>query len=161
MHYTAHGHAMKDRTSIAFRFAAGPPAEEIFASSFVNASFVIPAGAKDVSVPAEIGVGRAVRIWGLLPHTHLRGVRWRYTVRKPDGSSEVVLDIPRYDFNWQMRYKLAEPVFAPLGSTIRATAWYDNSAKNPANPDPTKEVRHGDQTWDEMMIGYFEAYVGK
>ena len=100
-------------------------------------------------------------ILSFAPHTHLRGKAFRYDLIYADGRSVELIDIPRYDFNWQMRYRLAAPVYAPLGSKIRATAWYDNSAKNPANPDPTKEVRHGDQTWDEMMIGYFEAYIGK
>lgn len=134
---------------------AGPPTEEIFASSFVNGSFSIPAGAKDVAVPAEIGVSRAIRIWGLLPHTHLRGVRWRYTLRKPDGSSEVVLNVPRYDFNWQTYYQFATPLELPAGSKLESIAWYDNSASNTHNPDPSKEVRWGQQTWEEMQYTGF------
>jgi hypothetical protein len=155
MHYTTHGHAMTDRTSIGFRFAAGPPTEEIFASSFVNGSFSIPAGAKDFGVPAAIGVSRAVRIWGLLPHTHLRGVRWRYTLRRPDGSSEVVLDVPHYDFNWQTYYQFATPLELPGGSRLESMAWYDNSASNTHNPDPSKEVHWGQQTWEEMQYTGF------
>lgn len=101
MHYTAHGHEMKDRTKVGFRFAKQVREEQIFASSFGNGSFTIPAGAKDFAVPGAIGVSEPVRIWGLMPHTHLRGIRWQYKLEKPDGASEIILDVPHYDFNWQ------------------------------------------------------------
>jgi hypothetical protein len=155
MHYTAHGHEMKDRTALAFRFAKEMPAEEIFASQFTNGSFTIPAGAKDVAVPAELGIGQPVRIWGLLPHTHLRGTRWQYKVEKPDSSSEVILDVPHYDFKWQTYYMFATPLELPAGSKITSMAWYDNSASNKSNPDPTKDVKWGDQTWEEMQYTGF------
>ena len=116
MHYTAHGHEMKDRTTVGFRFAKEMPDEQIFASQFVNGSFTIPAGAKDVAVPAEIGVGEPVRIWGMMPHTHLRGTRWQYKLEKPDGTSEVILDVPHYDFNWQTYYMFAKPLEIPAGA---------------------------------------------
>jgi hypothetical protein len=155
MHYTAHGHEMKDRTALAFRFAKEMPAEEIFASQFTNGSFTIPAGAKDVAVPAELGIGQPVRIWGLLPHTHLRGTRWQYKVEKPDSTSEVILDVPHYDFKWQTYYMFATPLELPAGSKITSMAWYDNSASNKSNPDPTKDVKWGDQTWEEMQYTGF------
>jgi mono/diheme cytochrome c family protein len=155
MHYTAHGHEMKDRTAIAFRFAKEMSEEEIFASQFINGSFTIPAGAKDVAVPAEIGIGQPVRIWGLLPHTHLRGTRWQYKLQKPDSTSEVILDVPHYDFKWQTYYMFAKPLEIPAGAKITSMAWYDNSASNKANPDPTKDVRWGDQTWEEMQYTGF------
>jgi hypothetical protein len=155
MHYTAHGHEMKDRTALAFRFAKEMPDEEIFASQFTNGSFTIPAGAKDVQVPAELGFGQPVRIWGLLPHTHLRGTRWQYTLMKPDSTSEVVLDVPHYDFKWQTYYMFAKPLEIAAGSKLTSMAWYDNSASNKANPDPTKDVKWGDQTWEEMQYTGF------
>jgi hypothetical protein len=155
MHYTAHGHEMKDRTALAFRFAKEMPDEEIFASQFTNGSFTIPAGAKDVAVPAEIGATQPVRIWGLLPHTHLRGTRWQYTLVKPDSTSEVILDVPHYDFKWQTYYMFAKPLEVAAGSKITSMAWYDNSAANKANPDPTKDVKWGDQTWEEMQYTGF------
>jgi hypothetical protein len=155
MHYTAHGHEMKDRTALAFRFAKEMPAEEIFASQFTNGSFTIPAGAKDVAVPAELGIGQPVRIWGLLPHTHLRGTRWQYKVEKPDSTSEVILDVPHYDFKWQTYYMFATPLELPAGAKISSMAWYDNSASNKSNPDPTKDVKWGDQTWEEMQYTGF------
>ena len=155
MHYTARGHAMHDRTQVGFRFTNETPEEEIRMNSFQNGAFVLPAGAKDVAVPAEIGFGEAVRIWGLLPHTHLRGTRWKYTLEKPDGTSEVILDVPRYDFNWQTQYFFAKPLEVPAGGKIVSTAWYDNSVSNTSNPDPTKDVRWGDQTWEEMQFTGF------
>ena len=151
MHYTAHGHEMQDRTSVGFRFAKEMPNEEIFAGAFTNQSFTIPAGAKDVSVPSEIGVSQPVKIWGLLPHTHLRGTRWQYKLERPDGTSEIVLDVPRYDFNWQTYYLFATPLEIPVGGKLTAMAWYDNSASNKSNPDPTIAVKWGDQTWEEMQ----------
>jgi mono/diheme cytochrome c family protein len=155
MHYTAHGHAMKDRTSIGFRFAKAAPEEEIHASQFLNGNFTIPAGAANVEIPAELGVGRPVRIWGIMPHTHLRGTRWKYELQKPDGTSEMILDVPRYDFNWQTYYMFAKPLDLAPGSKIISTAWYDNSAANKDNPDPTKDVHWGDQTWEEMQYTGF------
>jgi hypothetical protein len=155
MHYTAKGHEMHDRSMVGFKFAKEPPQEEIFASQFINGQFVLPAGAKDVAVPAEIGAGQAIKIYGLLPHTHLRGTKWQYKLVKPDGSSEVILDVPRYDFNWQTLYFFNKPLEMEPGSKITSMAWYDNSATNKSNPDPTKEVRWGDQTWEEMQYTAF------
>jgi hypothetical protein len=162
MHYTAHGHEMKDRTQVGFRFAKAPPTEEIFASHFFNGAMHVPAGAKDVAVPAEIGFGRPVKIWGLMPHTHLRGTRWQYRLEKPDGTAEVILDVPHYDFNWQTYYMFAKPLEVPAGAKITSTAWYDNSAENKHNPDPTKDVWWGDQTWEEMQYtGFLYSVQGR
>jgi hypothetical protein len=155
MHYTAKGHEMHDRSMVGFRFAKEMPDEEIFASQFINGQFTIPAGAKDVAVPAEIAAGQPVRIWGLMPHTHLRGTRWLYKLEKPDGSSEVILDVPRYDFNWQTYYLFEKPLEMAPGSKITSMAWYDNSATNKHNPDASKDVHWGDQTWEEMQYTGF------
>ncbi len=162
MHYTAKGHMMHDRTSVGFKFASAPPDEEIFASHFFNGALNIPAGAKDVAVPADLGFGQPIRIWGMMPHTHLRGTRWQYTAVKPDSTSEVILDVPRYDFNWQTYYMFAKPLDLPAGSKIHAVAWYDNSASNKSNPDPTKDVKWGDQTWEEMQYtGFLYSIPGR
>jgi hypothetical protein len=155
MHYTAHGHDMNDRTSVGFRFAKEAPSEEIFASSFQNGAFTLPAGAKDIAVPGEIGFSQPVRIWGMMPHTHLRGTRWLYKVEKPDSTSSVVLDVPHYDFNWQTYYMFAKPLEVPAGGKILSMAWYDNSATNKNNPDPTIDVHWGEQTWEEMQYTGF------
>src|SRR5205814_1618980 len=121
MHYTAHGHEMKDRTAIGFRYAKEMPDEEIFATHFYNASLSLPAGAKDVSVPAVIGFGQPVKVYGMMPHTHLRGTRWEYRLEKPDGTSEMILNVPHYDFNWQTYYMFDKPLEIPAGSKIRST----------------------------------------
>ena len=151
MHYTAHGHETSDRTSVGFKFAPEMPNEEIFAASFQNGSLLLPAGAKDVAVPAEIGVSQPVKIWGLFPHTHLRGKRWQYRLEKPDSTSEIVLDVPRYDFNWQTYYLFNTPFEIPVGGKLTSMAWYDNSATNKHNPDASIDVKWGDQTWEEMQ----------
>ncbi|HUQ83007.1 MAG TPA: hypothetical protein VM076_17780 [Gemmatimonadaceae bacterium] len=150
MHYTAHGHEMQDRTSVGFKFAKEMPSEEIFATAFTNTAFTIPAGAKDVAVPSEIGVSQPVKIWGMMPHTHLRGTRWMYKLEGPD-STQTVLDVPRYDFNWQTYYLFATPLVIQPGQKLTSLAWYDNSATNKSNPDPSIDVKWGDQTWEEMQ----------
>ena len=155
MHYTAHGHEMKDRTSVGMIFAKSPPDEQILASSFQNGSFTIPAGATDYQVPGEIGFREPVRIWALFPHTHVRGVRWEYRLVKPDGTTEMILNVPKYDFNWQTYYMFAKPLDIPAGGKIESMAWYDNSAAKKTNPDPTKDVKWGDQTWEEMQYTGF------
>ncbi len=155
MHYTAKGHAMHDRTSVGFRFAAGVPDDEMRMSAFINGAFTLPAGQKDIAVPSELEPTEAIKIWGILPHTHLRGTGWKYTLEKPDGSSEVVLDVPRYDFNWQTYYFFANPLDVPANAKLKSMAWYDNSATNKSNPDPTINVKWGDQTWEEMQYTAF------
>lgn len=151
MHYTAHGHETKDRTSVGFRFAKEMPDEEMLATAFFNGSFTLPAGAKNVEVPAEVGAGQPIKVWALFPHTHVRGTRWEYKLQQPDGSSTMILDVPRYDFNWQTYYMFATPLDMPAGSKIISRAWYDNSASNKSNPDASKDVKWGDQTWEEMQ----------
>ena len=151
MHYTTMGHAHKDRSAVGFKFAKEMPAEEMFTGNFVNGSFTIPAGAKDVAVPAEITATQVVKIHGLLPHTHLRGTKWEYKLVKPDGTTEMVLDVARYDFNWQTFYLFEKPLEIPVGGKLTSMAWYDNSAENKSNPNPKADVKWGDQTWEEMQ----------
>ena len=95
----------------------------------------------------------------MMPHMHLRGKAFRYTAHFPDGRSEILLDVPQYDFNWQTAYRLVKPVTLPKGAYLRGVAHYDNSEENLNNPDPSAMVRWGDQTWNEMMIGYFDVAV--
>ena len=145
------------QTELAFVFHDKKPERETLSLSVSTMAFSIPPGAEAHKVVAEYAVKVPRTLLSFSPHMHVRGKAYRYELIYPDGHAVELVDVPRYDFNWQLRYRLAEPVFAPAGSRIRATAWYDNSAKNPANPDPTRAVGHGDQTRDEMMIGYFEA----
>jgi len=110
---------------------------------------------------ATQAVPRDATIVAFFPHMHLRGKAFRYEAILPGGEKQLLLDVPRYDFNWQLSYRLAEPLNLPAGSTLRATAIFDNSSENPANPDPTRTVRWGPQTYDEMMIGYVEYHTDK
>jgi peroxiredoxin len=156
IHYQPNGTATTDRPRIAFRWASRPPEHEVRTHGIFNTRFRIPPGAADHAVVAEREFDGPGRILSFMPHTHLRGKAFRYELIRPGGAPEVVLDVPHYDFNWQLAYRLREPIVVEKGARLRATAWYDNSAKNPANPDPTKTVRFGEQTSDEMMIGYFD-----
>lgn len=158
LHYTTNGHAATDRTRIGFRFASTPPDREIFTRSVATTRFQIPPGAANHVITAEQAFTRDTVLLAFMPHMHVRGTAYRYELVRPDGSTEILLDIPHYDFNWQLRYEASTPILVPAGSRLRGTAHYDNSAGNPANPDPTATVRHGEQTWDEMMIGYIEGY---
>ncbi|HEY2153476.1 MAG TPA: cytochrome c [Vicinamibacterales bacterium] len=151
-HYTSNGTPTTDRTRVAFKFASKPPQTEVRFASLVNGSLHIPAGAADYRVDAEMTISRDVTLWSILPHTHVRGVRWSYDAIYPDGRTETILSVPKYDFNWQTDYVFKQPLKLPKGTMIHATAWYDNSSANKSNPDPTKEVWWGDQTWEEMMF---------
>jgi hypothetical protein len=155
MHYTTNGTEQSDRTKVGLTFAKQPPAREMRMGTLVNGSLRIPPGAADYSIAAEMTTIADVTLRQLLPHTHLRGKSWEYTVTYPDGRTEVILAVPKYDFNWQTDYVFAEPLKLPAGTKIRAVAHYDNSAANRANPDPTVEVLWGDQTWEEMMFTSF------
>jgi hypothetical protein len=152
MHYTPNGDKATDRTNIGLKFAAAPPQYEIRLASLVNGSLRIPPGASDYALSADMTTTADVTIRQLLPHTHLRGKSWEYSVIYPDGRSEVILSVPKYDFNWQTSYIFSEPLKLPRGSKLHAVAHYDNSNANKSNPDPTVEVHWGDQTWEEMMF---------
>jgi hypothetical protein len=152
MHYTTTGTATTDRTSIGLVFAKERPKTELRGTALINGNLHIPAGDPDYRVDATMTVNRDLTLWSMLPHTHVRGKRWSYEAIYPDGRKEALLSVPQYDFEWQTDYIFKRPVKLPKGTTIRATAWYDNSAKNKSNPDPTKEVWWGDQTWEEMMF---------
>jgi hypothetical protein len=151
VHYTSAGKPTKDRTSIGFVFAKQPPQHEVRSSAFSNATLVIPAGEANHRVDSAIEFLRDSRITAIFPHTHLRGKSWEYRVVYPDGRSQVVLSVPKYDFNWQTYYEFVTPLAAPKGTRLEGTAHYDNSAANTANPDPKATVRWGDQTWEEMQ----------
>jgi hypothetical protein len=155
MHYTANGKAGTDRTKVGMIFAATPPAHELRPAQFLNATLAIPAGAANHRVDTEVGFLQDVTLWGVFPHTHVRGKRWEYTVALPDGTLKPLLSVPRYDFNWQTYYMFKEPIVLPKGSRILSSAWYDNSDRNPANPNASVEVRWGDQTWEEMQYTGF------
>ena len=151
VHYTSNGTAAKDRTSVGMIFAKHPPQQEMRNSAFVNPLFLIPPGAEDKVVESAIQFSEDSHIWALFPHTHLRGKSWEYRLVYPDGKSEIVLSVPRYDFNWQTYYFFARPLAVLKGTRLEATAHYDNSTANKWNPDPKATVRWGPQTWEEMQ----------
>jgi thiol-disulfide isomerase/thioredoxin len=159
IHYTPNGTATEDTTELGVIYAKEKPKIEVRVLSLVNPTFAIPPGADSHEVRATQKLPFNAKILGFMPHMHFRGKAFRYEVIEPGGKPEMLLDVPRYDFNWQLLYSYAEPRGVPRGSTLKATAWFDNSAKNPANPDPTKTVRWGLQTFDEMMLGYVEFYI--
>ena len=160
IHYTPNGTATKDQSMIGMIFADERPEHLVSVQGISQPRFAIPPGADNYEVVANQPVPTDATILAFFPHMHLRGKAFKYEAILPSGETQVLLDIPRYDFNWQLSYRLAEPLTLPVGSTIRATAWYDNSDKNPANPDSTRTVRWGPQTYDEMMIGYVEYHMG-
>lgn len=161
IHYTPNGKATEDQTKIGIVFAKQPPKHEVRVSAMLNNRFEIPAGADNHKVEASIPVPFNAKVLAFFPHAHLRGKAARYEMKSPDGSVEKLLDVPHYDFNWQLVYRYAEPVSVPRGSRLTYTAWYDNSDKNPANPDPKKPVRWGPQTYEEMHLGYLEYYIDR
>jgi hypothetical protein len=154
-HYTPNGTQVKDRSLVGLRFAKRPPVLRSITDRAYNSRFRIPPGDPNYEVKSSWTAKEDADLFGLMPHMHFRGKDFRYTVVYPDGREEVILNVPRYDFNWQLGYELKTPLHLPKGTRIDCVAHFDNSPNNKWNPDPTKEVRWGDQTWDEMMIGFF------
>ncbi|MBI3651697.1 MAG: thiol-disulfide isomerase [Acidobacteria bacterium] len=154
MHYTTNGTAQKDQTSIGLIFAKTPVQKMQAGGAAMNRSFVIPPGDANFSVVSRYTFKQDSHITDLMPHMHLRGKDFEYKLIYPDGTSQILLAVPRWDFNWQTRYELAAPIAAPQGSRVECVAHFDNSTKNKWNPDATKAVRWGQQTWEEMMIGF-------
>jgi hypothetical protein len=161
MHYTPNGTATEDVTAIGLVFAKRPPQYEVKVTGIANGRFKIPAGADNHPVQASLQLPYDAQILGFLPHMHLRGKAARYEVVAAGDSQPAkrLLDVPHYDFNWQLFYRLAEPLSLQQGDRIIYTSWYDNSDKNPANPDPHRTVGWGEQTEDEMHLGYVEYVV--
>lgn len=158
IHYTPSGKAKKERLKMGLIFAKTPPTHEIRTAPLANTKLSIPPGAARHVETYSQRVPFDMPIMGFMPHMHTRGVAFKYEVTYADGKTETLLDIPRYDFNWQLRYDYKHPKLIPQGSTMKITAVFDNSTGNKANPDPTKHVRWGAQTVDEMMIGYIEYF---
>jgi len=154
MHYTTNGKPATDLTKVGLVFAKEPPNEAMKVLAAVNPKFAIPPGDPNYEVKSSWSVPTEMTLVNLLPHMHLRGKDFEYVAKYPTGEKEVLLRVPRYDFNWQHFYVLANPKVLPAGTVIECIAHYDNSPNNKFNPDPTKEVRWGDQSWDEMMAGF-------
>lgn len=158
MHYMAHGHATSDRTSVGIAFAKQPPKQRVLTLQLTNDHFVIPPGADDYRVEARGTLPNDATLLSFLPHMHLRGKQFEYNIAGADKKTETLLRV-RWDFYWQLSYRLAEPRALKAGTELQAVAWYDNSKSNPHNPDPDTAVRWGDQTSDEMMVGFFDVAV--
>ena len=158
MHYTTTGKEEVDRSEIGLVFCKEPPKHNVTTFGITNHRFRIPAGAENHEVVSFVPLAQDAVILSLFPHMHLRGKDFLYEAVYPDGRTERLLSVPQYDFSWQNTYRFKTPLRLPKGTVIRCTAHYDNSVENPANPDPTQEVRWGDQTWEEMMIGYIDFY---
>ncbi len=160
MHYTANGKPGHDVSKIGIVFAKDKPTQRVLTLAAANNRFAIPPGDGNYEVDSKITLQEDSTLIGLLPHMHLRGKDFQFRATYPTGEKEVLLMVPKYDFSWQLWYVLAEPKVLPAGTIIECTAHYDNSPNNPANPDPKKEIHFGEQSWDEMMIGFFDVTVG-
>lgn len=159
MHYTPNGNETTDQTEIAFRFCKEKPKHEVYVKGIADTRLSIPPGADNHQEQTTFNVPVDTVALAFFPHMHLRGKAFQFQLIQPDNSVEELLNIPAYDFNWQLEYRLQNPISIPKGSSIRVTGWFDNSENNPANPDPEVMVRWGEQTFDEMLIGYVEYYL--
>jgi hypothetical protein len=157
IHYTANGKEGKDRTTVGVIYAKQPPTKIAAGGMAINPRFVIPANDGNAEVRATTPINRDTLITAFTPHMHVRGKDMTYIAHYADGTDETLLSVPRYDFNWQITYELAKPKLLPKGTKLEVIAHFDNSTGNKFNPDPTKDVRWGDQTWEEMMIGFFST----
>jgi hypothetical protein len=159
MHYTTNGKEASDRTRVGIIYAKEPPKKVAAGGMVLQPRFVIPAYDGNAEVKGVTKLQRDTVVMTLTPHMHVRGKDMIYIAHYPDGTSETLLNVPKYDFNWQITYELATPKVLPKGTEVEVIAHYDNSANNKFNPDPSKDVRWGDQTWEEMMIGFFSTIV--
>lgn len=164
MHYTPNGKAQRDQSSVAIVFAKKPPRHRVLTVPIYNPRFIsrldrIPAGAENYKIEAEHVFEQDAHLLHFMPHMHLRGKDFLYEAIYPNGKKEILLSVPRYDFGWQSVYRLAEPLAMPKGTKLHCVAHFDNSSKNPNNPDPKKAVYWGDQTWEEMGIGWIDYYL--
>jgi hypothetical protein len=155
VHYTTNGTPSTDQSRVGLVFAKEPPAQRVMTFSATNGKFRIPAGDPNYKVDAEFELGTAVTLYGLHPHMHGRGKDFLYRVKFPTGETQTLLSVPHYRSTWQLWYTLAKPMPLPKGTIIQCTAHFDNSPNNVLNPDPKKDVTWGDQSWDEMMVGFF------
>jgi hypothetical protein len=158
VHYTTNGQAGNDQSSIGLVFAKTPPEQRVITLQLNDHAFIIAPGADDFRVETQGTLPHDATLLSLFPHMHLRGKRFEYDIVHPDGSVETLLRV-NYHFHWQLSYRLAEPRLLKAGTKLRAVAWYDNSRNNPHNPDPDATVRWGDQTYQEMMVGFFDVAV--
>ncbi len=159
MHYTPSGKPAKDITTVGLIYAKEPVKYEVLTRPILQTSFEIPPGDPNYEVRSRYTFTQDARITSFMPHMHLRGKDFLYKAIFPDGTERILLSVPKYDFNWQTYYVAKEPIAIPKGTRIECIAHFDNSTNNKYNPDPTKPVRWGDQTWEEMMIGWISYHL--
>ncbi len=159
IHYTTNGTEARDRTTVGVIYAKQPPTKIAAGGMAINPRFVIPAGDGNAEVRATTPITRDTLITAFTPHMHVRGKDMTYIAHYPDGTDEILLSVPKYDFNWQISYELKTPKVLPKGTVVEVIAHFDNSTANKFNPDPSKDVKWGDQTFEEMMIGFWSTVV--
>jgi len=160
MHYTANGKAAaSDKSSVAMIFANERPAERVLTLALANDKFVIPPGDGNYKVTTSAELPNSGTLLSFFPHMHVRGKAFEYKLTQPGEEQKTLLKVPNYNFNWQLTYRLEQPIELKEGAKMDMAAWFDNSANNPFNPDPKAEVRWGEQSWEEMMIGFFDVAV--
>ena len=159
MHYTAHGAPMQDQTSVGLVFSKTPPKKRVLTLQLTNDRFLIPPGDPDHRVEVHGTLPNDALLLSFFPHMHLRGKSFEYNILEKGQRPRTILRIPHYDFYWQLSYRLAEPLSLKAGTTLQAVASFDNSRRNPHNPDPDSAVKWGEQTWAEMMVGFFDVAV--
>jgi hypothetical protein len=159
VHYTPTGQPVSDRTVAGVIFAKEPPAERVLTIQLGNSSFAIPPGRADYPVSVMGTLPHDATLLSFFPHMHLRGAGFEYLIIPPKGPPITLLKVENYNFYWQLSYVLAEPLKLKAGTRLEATGWFDNSANNPLNPDPKATVRYGEQSWEEMCIGFFDLAI--
>ncbi len=159
MHYTARGAATSDQTSVGLVLSKEPPKRRVLTLQLTNDRFLIPPGDPDHRVEVHGSMPNDALLLSFFPHMHLRGKTFEYNLMRPGQKPVTLLRIPHYDFHWQLSYRLAQPIELKAGDILQAVATFDNSRNNPHNPDPDSAVTWGDQTWQEMMVGFFDVAV--
>ena len=159
MHYTANRAAAADATKIGLVLAKEPPRHRYLTLNAANVFFAIPPNNPNSEVHSKITLQDSAELVWLMPHMHLRGKDFVNRAVYPSGESETLLNVPKFDFNWQLGYDEAKPLALPKGTRIECTAHFDNSVNNAANPNSAITVRWGDQSWEEMMIGWFAVVI--
>jgi len=154
IHYTPNGTPVKDITTVGLIYAKAPVKYTVVTRPVLDSKFLIPAGDPNYEVRSTYTFTEPAHLYSFMPHMHLRGKDFEYRAVFPDGTSKILLSVPRYDFSWQTYYVAKEPIAVPKGTRIECLAHFDNSTNNKYNPDPSQSVRWGDQTWEEMMLGW-------
>jgi len=158
IHYTPTGKPASDQTRVALKFARAKPEKRVLTLQLNNDRFLIPAGERQTEVTAWGSIPNDALLLSLFPHMHLRGKSFTYALID-GGRTDTLLNIPKYDFYWQISYQLRTPIALKKGARIQCWAVYDNSPNNPRNPDPSADVTYGQQSWQEMMVGFFDVAV--